>query len=114
MSLRLYVHAGVASGMPCKAEWIPLLKAELSEETQWQVIAIGREDATWPTLRKAAELGGHVRTGMPSEKILMRTVPFPCNALNFDTALGLEDTFYLPNGQRAGPLHIMTCILYKA
>jgi 3-keto-5-aminohexanoate cleavage enzyme len=55
---------GVASGMPCKPEWISLLKEELSEETQWQVIAIGREDATWPTLRRAAELGGHVRTGI--------------------------------------------------
>lgn len=53
----------MASGMPCKPEWISLLKDELSEETQWQVIAIGREDATWPTLRRAAELGGHVRTG---------------------------------------------------
>ena len=54
---------GVASGMPCKPEWVPLLKEELNEETQWQVIAIGRDDSTWPTLRKAAELGGHVRTG---------------------------------------------------
>jgi 3-keto-5-aminohexanoate cleavage enzyme len=67
---------GVASGMPCRPEWIHLLKDELSALTQWQVIAIGREDAVWPTLRRAAELGGHVRTG-------------------------LEDTFYLPNGTRA-------------
>lgn len=28
---------GVASGMPCKPEWIPLLKEELNAETQWQV-----------------------------------------------------------------------------
>ena len=56
-------NIGVASGMPCKPEWLPLLKQELDEKTQWQVIAIGREDSTWPTLRKAAELGGHVRTG---------------------------------------------------
>mmetsp|Transcript_21679 Transcript_21679/g.31547 ORF Transcript_21679/g.31547 Transcript_21679/m.31547 type:complete len:321 (+) Transcript_21679:37-999(+) len=67
---------GVASGMPCRPEWIPLLVDELNEETQWQVIAIGREDAVWPTLRRAAELGGHVRSG-------------------------LEDTFYLPDGKRA-------------
>ena len=67
---------GVASGMPCNPDWIDLLKKELNPETQWQTIAIGRQDVTWPTLRRAAELGGHVRTG-------------------------LEDTFYLPNGQRA-------------
>lgn len=67
---------GVASGMPCRPDWVQLLKDELSAETQWQVIAIGRENDVWPTLRRAAELGGHVRTG-------------------------LEDTFYLPNGTRA-------------
>jgi hypothetical protein len=39
------------------------------------VIAIGREDV-WPLLRRCAELGGNVRTG-------------------------LEDTFYLPDGKRA-------------
>ena len=74
--INLSLVMGVASGMPCKPEWIELLKEEMNEATQWQVIAIGREDATWPTLRRAAELGGHVRTG-------------------------LEDTFYLPNGERA-------------
>lgn len=63
---------GVASGMPCKPEWVPLLKEELNEETQWQVIAIGRDDSTWPTLRKAAELGGHVRTG----KVVVDLLPF--------------------------------------
>ena len=67
---------GVASGMPCRPDWVSLLKDELSPKTQWQVIAIGRQDDTWPTLRRAAELGGHVRTG-------------------------LEDTFYLENGSRA-------------
>ena len=67
---------GVASGMPADAEWLPLLARELTDGTQWQTIAIGRADQVWPLLRRTAELGGHVRTG-------------------------LEDTFYLPNGERA-------------
>ena len=66
---------GVASGMPCDPEWLPLLIKELPEATPWQVIAIGRTEV-WPLLRRAAELGGNVRSG-------------------------LEDTFYLPDGSRA-------------
>ena len=66
---------GVASGMPCDPEWLPLLVKELPEASPWQVIAIGRQEV-WPLLRRAAELGGNVRTG-------------------------LEDTFYLPDGTRA-------------
>lgn len=62
---------GVASGMPAKAEWLPLLKAEMEEDFHWQVIAIGRQEV-WPLLEKAVELGGDIRTG-------------------------LEDTFYLPS-----------------
>jgi 3-keto-5-aminohexanoate cleavage enzyme len=72
---------GVASGMPAKAEWLPLLRAELPEEAHWQVIAIGRQEV-WELHRACAEQGGHVRTG-------------------------LEDTFYLPDGSKAasnGPL----------
>ncbi|MBI4821897.1 MAG: 3-keto-5-aminohexanoate cleavage protein [Deltaproteobacteria bacterium] len=72
---------GVASGMPAKPEWLPLLVEEAPAGAPWQVIAIGREEI-WPVLRRAAELGGDVRTG-------------------------LEDTFYLPDGSRAksnGPL----------
>jgi 3-keto-5-aminohexanoate cleavage enzyme len=67
---------GVASGMPCKPEWIELLVDELAPGTHWQTIAIGREKDVWPTLRRCAELGGNVRTGM-------------------------EDTFYLPDGAKA-------------
>lgn len=67
---------GVQSGMPCKPAWIPLLAEELPEGATWQVIAIGREEV-WAAHRKAAELGGNLRTG-------------------------LEDTFYLPDGSRAG------------
>jgi 3-keto-5-aminohexanoate cleavage enzyme len=67
---------GVASGMPNKASWLPLLLEEMKPTTHWQTIVIGRDDV-WPTLRRAVELGGNVRTG-------------------------LEDTFYLPDGKRAG------------
>ena len=66
---------GVASGMPAKASWLPLLIEEMTPTMQWQVIAIGRQEV-WDVHRKCAELGGNVRTG-------------------------LEDTFYLPDGSRA-------------
>jgi len=72
---------GVASGMPAKASWLPLLREELPPGARWQVIAIGRQEV-WPLHRAAAEQGGHLRSG-------------------------LEDTFYLPDGGRAtenGPL----------
>lgn len=76
--LKAPIHAslvmGVASGMPAKAEWLPLLVEELNPETHWQAIVIGRENV-WPVHRKCAELGGHARTGV-------------------------EDTFYLPNGEK--------------
>lgn len=66
---------GVASGMPAKPEWLPLLVEELPEGACWQTIGIGRQEV-WALHRRAAELGGDVRTG-------------------------LEDTFYLPDGSRA-------------
>ncbi len=66
---------GVGSGMPCKAEWLPLLIAEMPKRAHFQTIAIGRAEV-WPVHRRTAELGGHLRTG-------------------------LEDTFYLPNGDKA-------------
>lgn len=72
---------GVASGMPAKASWLPLLLEELPEGAHWQVIGIGREEV-WDLHRRCAELGGNVRTGV-------------------------EDTFYLPDGSRTsgnGPL----------
>ncbi|MGK5091381.1 3-keto-5-aminohexanoate cleavage protein [Deltaproteobacteria bacterium TL4] len=65
---------GVASGMPAKAPWLPLLVEELNPGTPWQVIAIGRQEI-WDLHRKCAELGGNVRTGV-------------------------EDTFYLPDGEK--------------
>jgi len=66
---------GVASGQAAKASWLPLLKEEMLPGTHWQVIAVGRSEV-WDLHRGALELGGDVRTG-------------------------LEDTFYLPNGEKA-------------
>ncbi len=66
---------GVASGMPAKPELLPLLVEEMPENSHWQVIAVGRNEI-WDLHRKCVELGGNVRTG-------------------------LEDTFYLPNGEKA-------------
>lgn len=66
---------GVASGMPAKSAWLPLLVEELPKGAHFQTILIGRQEI-WEVHRKSAELGGHVRTG-------------------------LEDTFYLPDGQKA-------------
>ncbi len=79
------VHAslvmGVASGMPAKASWLPLLLEELPPGAHWQAIVIGRQEV-WDVHRATAELGGHMRTGV-------------------------EDTFYLPDGAKTsgnGPL----------
>ncbi|OIP37424.1 MAG: 3-keto-5-aminohexanoate cleavage protein [Deltaproteobacteria bacterium CG2_30_63_29] len=72
---------GVASGMPAKAEWLPLLVEEMPAGARWQVIGIGREEV-WALHRRCAELGGHLRSGV-------------------------EDTFYLPSGEKTsgnGPL----------
>jgi 3-keto-5-aminohexanoate cleavage enzyme len=65
---------GVSSGMPADPDLLALLRRYVREDSPWQVTAIGREDV-WPLHRKAAELGGHLRTGV-------------------------EDTFYLPDGSR--------------
>jgi 3-keto-5-aminohexanoate cleavage enzyme len=66
---------GVASGMPAKASWLPMLVEEMVPGTHWQVIGIGRQEV-WDLHRATARLGGDLRTG-------------------------LEDTFYLPNGEKA-------------
>lgn len=65
---------GVASGMPAKTAWLPLLIDELPPQSLWQVIAIGRAEV-WELHKKCAELGGNLRTGV-------------------------EDTLYLPNGEK--------------
>lgn len=87
-SIRMYIEAGllkrppfvslvmgVASGMPARPDLLPILLDELVDDAHWQAIAIGRQEV-WPVHRRAAELGGNLR-------------------------VGLEDTFYLPDGSRA-------------
>ncbi len=72
---------GVASGMPARADLLPILIDEMPEGAPWQSIVIGRQEV-WPVHRRTAELGGNLRTGV-------------------------EDTFYLPDGEKVtgnGPL----------
>ncbi len=66
---------GVASGMPLDPDLLALLLRYIKPGCRWEVTAIGRAEV-WGQHRRAAELGGDLRTG-------------------------LEDTFYLPNGERA-------------
>jgi len=66
---------GVASGMPCDADLLALLPRYAPKDAVWQTTLIGRAEI-WPVHQKTAELGGMLRTG-------------------------LEDTFYLPDGERA-------------
>jgi uncharacterized protein (DUF849 family) len=72
---------GVASGMPVDVDLLELLLKYKRPESRWQTTLIGRQDI-WPVHQRTAELGGMLRTGM-------------------------EDTFYLPNGDKTsgnGPL----------
>ena len=72
---------GVESGMPADPDLLPILRKLALKGARWQVTAIGRAEV-WRLHRRAAELGGDLRTG-------------------------LEDTFYLPDGSKAssnGPL----------
>lgn len=72
---------GVDSGMPARVDLLPILVDELPAGARWQSIVIGREEV-WAVHRRTAELGGNLRTGV-------------------------EDTFYLPNGEKVdgnGPL----------
>ena len=66
---------GVASGMPCDADLLALLPRYMAPDSIWQSTLIGRAEI-WPVHQKTADMGGMLRTG-------------------------LEDTFYLPNGERA-------------
>jgi uncharacterized protein (DUF849 family) len=66
---------GVASGMPCDAALLALLPGYAPSGAVWQSTLIGRAEV-WPVHQATADLGGHLRTG-------------------------LEDTFYLPGGERA-------------
>ena len=66
---------GVESGMPADPALLPILTKLIIAGAAWQVTAIGRANI-WALHARAAELGGHLRTG-------------------------LEDTFYLPDGRKA-------------
>jgi 3-keto-5-aminohexanoate cleavage enzyme len=66
---------GVASGMPCDPALLALLPGYAPAGAIWQTTLIGRREI-WPVHLRTAELGGMLRTG-------------------------LEDTFYLPDGERA-------------
>jgi uncharacterized protein (DUF849 family) len=66
---------GVASGMPCDAELLALLPRWIAPGAVWQTTLIGRAEI-WPVHQATADLGGMLRSG-------------------------LEDTFYLPSGERA-------------
>jgi uncharacterized protein (DUF849 family) len=66
---------GVASGMPVDADLLAWLLRCIPAGSPWQATLIGREEI-WAVHQRAADLGGMLRTG-------------------------LEDTFYLPNGERA-------------
>ncbi|MBL4687232.1 MAG: 3-keto-5-aminohexanoate cleavage protein [Nannocystaceae bacterium] len=65
---------GVASGMPTDPRLLRLLLDYRRPGCSWEVTAIGRQEI-WALHQAAAELGGDLRTGV-------------------------EDTFYLPNGER--------------
>jgi uncharacterized protein (DUF849 family) len=65
---------GVASGMPVDLRLLELLVGYRVPDSTWQVTAIGREEI-WPLHQRTAELGGQLRSGV-------------------------EDTFYLPSGEK--------------
>ncbi len=80
---------GVASGMPADVDLLSLLMRWIAPGNFWQTTLIGRQEI-WAVHQRAAELGGMMRSG-------------------------LEDTFYLPSGERArgnGDLisAIVTCV----
>lgn len=66
---------GVESGQPTDPDLLPILLKLIVPNARWSVTAIGRAEI-WPLHKRAAELGGDLRTG-------------------------LEDTIYLPDGSRA-------------
>ena len=65
---------GVSSGMPADPKLLDLLVNYKLPEATWQATVIGRQDV-WPVHQRVAELGGMLRTGV-------------------------EDTFYLPDGNK--------------
>jgi uncharacterized protein (DUF849 family) len=78
---------GVASGMPCDSDLLPLLLRYIVPNAPWQATCIGRAKI-WAVHRRAAELGGHLR-------------------------VGLEDTFYMENGDKARDNGELTAALVR-
>ena len=68
-------HAVWPAGMPAKAEWLPLLVAELPKDAHFQTIPDRSRGDLAGASSILQELGGHLRTGV-------------------------EDTFYPPDGSR--------------
>jgi 3-keto-5-aminohexanoate cleavage enzyme len=66
---------GVLGGIPASARHLAFQAANIPAGSRWKVIGISREQ--WPLAMAALSLGGDVR-------------------------VGLEDNFYLPNGDMAG------------
>ena len=65
---------GVLGGIPATVENLVHQVGQLPDDATWQVIGIGRDQ--WPLVQAALTMGGNVR-------------------------VGLEDNFYLPNGEMA-------------
>ncbi|MFZ1813734.1 MAG: 3-keto-5-aminohexanoate cleavage protein [Rhizobiaceae bacterium] len=65
---------GVASGMAADARLLPILVDSILPGSPWQTTLIGRQEI-WAVHQASADMGGMLRTG-------------------------LEDTFYLPDGER--------------
>jgi 3-keto-5-aminohexanoate cleavage enzyme len=66
---------GVLGGLPTSIEAMQLQKQTIPSDATWEVIGIGREQ--WRLIASSLVLGGNIR-------------------------VGLEDNFYLPNGDMAG------------
>jgi uncharacterized protein (DUF849 family) len=66
---------GVLGGIPATVENLAHQVRQLPEDATWQVIGISRDQ--WPLVGAALSMGGNVR-------------------------VGLEDNFYLPEGEMAG------------
>jgi 3-keto-5-aminohexanoate cleavage enzyme len=65
---------GVLGGLPTSIEALQLQRSTIPSESTWEIIGIGKEQ--WRLVASALVLGGNIR-------------------------VGLEDNFYLPNGEMA-------------
>ncbi|WP_049898518.1 BKACE family enzyme [Halococcus agarilyticus] len=72
--LQFSLIVGVLGGIPATIENLAHQVRQLPDDATWQVVGIGRDQ--WPLVAGALSMGGNVR-------------------------VGLEDNFYLPNGEMA-------------